>query len=42
VVHLIMDAASMGLFLVCVGGLIPCFAVEAFELRSEEAVSGGS
>jgi hypothetical protein len=25
-----MDAAIMGLFQPCVGGLMPCFAVEAF------------
>jgi hypothetical protein len=35
-----MDAASMELFQPCVGGLMPCFAVEAFELTSGEAVSG--
>jgi hypothetical protein len=28
----------MGLFLPCVGGFMPCFAVEVFEMRSVEAL----
>jgi hypothetical protein len=36
------QAASMGLFLPCVGGLMPFFAVKAFKLRSGKSVSGYS
>jgi hypothetical protein len=35
-------AVSMGWFKPCLGGLMPCFAVESFELRSGESVPGCS